>query len=138
MSDNARTRVVGCLLDVSRSMREALESDRSDERAVERLLTVLRATLKIAQAEQRHDPDALVFVGLFGLDTDTNLGCPSGVDLCSVTEALVGDGLDRGSGHELLIALANKENRPNIAKYIRTKLTNDEARIPNAHLQRHP
>ncbi|VUC21636.1 unnamed protein product [Clonostachys rosea] len=138
MSDNAHARVVGCLLDVSGSMRKALEPGQSDERATERLMAVLRTALKVAQAEQRHDPGALVFVGLFGLDTIANPGCPSLVDLCSATEAIVSDGSGTGSGHELLIALSNKENRPQIAKYIQTKLSDDEARILHGHLQRHP
>ncbi|KAJ4318661.1 hypothetical protein N0V84_006749 [Fusarium piperis] len=137
MSDEAFTRVVGCLLDVSGSMRKALEAGRSDEHAVERLVAVLRAALKVAQAEHRHDPGALVFVGLFGLDTDTKPGCPSGVDLFSVTETLVDDDSNHRSGHERLIALANDENRPNITKYIREKLTDVDARIVHAYLQRH-
>ncbi|KAJ0120058.1 Uncharacterized protein J7T55_000911 [Diaporthe amygdali] len=138
MSDTACPRIVGCLLDVSGSMLEALEAGRSDERAVERLLAILRAALKVAQAEQRHDPGSLVFVGLFGLNTTKNPGCPPGVDLCSFTEAIIGDESDHRSGHERLITLANEENRPNITRYIRKKLTDDEARILHAHLQRHP
>ncbi len=52
-------------------MREALGAGSSDQQAIERLDAVLRVALKLAQAEQRHDPDALVFVGVFGQVTPT-------------------------------------------------------------------
>ncbi|KAK4236843.1 hypothetical protein C8A03DRAFT_35227 [Achaetomium macrosporum] len=136
MSSTSPAAVVGCLLDVSDSMREALEAGRSDERAIERLRAVLRAALKLAQAEQRHDPNALVFVGVFGLDT--NNGCPPVADLCGAADALLGNPGNHGSGHNLLIARADKENVSHITKYIREKLTNDEARIVDAHLERYP
>ena len=67
MSERSPNTVFGCLLDVSGSIREALESGRSDERAIERLRAVPRAALKLAQAELRRDPQALPFVGVFGL-----------------------------------------------------------------------
>ncbi|KAL6399368.1 hypothetical protein AUP68_17914 [Ilyonectria robusta] len=136
MSSSSPAAVVGCLLDVSASMREALEAGRSDERAIERLGAVLRAALKLAQAEQRHDPNALIFVGVFGLDTDN--GCPPVADLCGAADALLGNPGDRRSGHNLLIARANKKKRSHITKYIQEKLTDDEARIVDAHLERHP
>ena len=47
MTDRSPTAVVGCLLDVSGSMRQALEAGRSDERAIERLRAVLSAALKL-------------------------------------------------------------------------------------------
>jgi hypothetical protein len=135
MPDLPPTTVVGCLLDVSGSMRKCLESGRSDERAGERLFAVLRAALKLAQAEQRRDSQALVFIGVFGLNTDK---CPSVVDLCAVLERLL-DGYDgHQTGHNLLVSLANQNSLEHITKYIRTKLTDDEARIVYAYLKRHP
>lgn len=79
MPDQSPTTVVGCLLDVSGSMHKALESGRSDERAGERLRAVLRAALKLAQAEQWRDSQAFVFVGVFGLNAAK---CRPAVDLC--------------------------------------------------------
>lgn len=117
-------------------MREALDAGRSDQRAIERFRAVLRAALKLAQAEPRHDPSALVFVGVFGLDTDN--GCPPVADLCGAADALLGNPNDHTSGHDLLVARANKQNSSHINKYIREKLNNDEARIVDAHLERHP
>src|SRR5579871_4555761 len=98
--------IVGCLLDVSGSMRSALEPGRADERAGERLRAVLNAALKIAKAEQRKDRNALVFVGVFGLDTRKK--CPAVIDLCGAVDALLGGRDDQRSGHELLIDLADE------------------------------
>lgn len=134
MPDQSPTTVVGCLLDVSGSMREAIQSGRSDECANERLCAVLRAALKLAQAEQRHDSHALVFVGVFGLKT---AGCPQVVDLCGVSNALLDGHVNHRTGHELLIALANENNLAHVTKYIRTKLSDNEARIVYAYLRRH-
>src|SRR4051812_37082459 len=96
------TSVVGCLLDVSGSMRAALEAGRAtpNEPGTERLRAVLRAALKVAQAEQRHDPGALVFVGAFGLRTDE--GCPPTIDLVgAAADAILGDsGQPHASGHD--------------------------------------
>jgi hypothetical protein len=119
-------------------MRTALQAGQSEDHTIERLLAVTRTALKVARAEQRQDPGALVFVGLFGLDTIANPGCPAIVDLCSATEAITTYGSESGSGHQLLIALANKENRPNIAEYIRKKISNEESLILHSYLQRHP
>lgn len=136
MSSSSPAAVVGCLLDVSGSMRNALEAGHSDERAIERLRAVLHAALKVAQAEQRHDPNALVFVGVFGLDTGS--GCPPTADLCAAADAILGHVGGHGSGHARLIARADQEGLPHIAKYIRGKLTDDEAYIVDVHLERHP
>ena len=129
--------VVGCLLDVSGSMRQALEPGRSDRPAAERLHAVLRAALKLAQAEEKRSPDAFMFVAVFGLQSET--GGPPSVDLCAVVDALLGNGNDDDgrSGHDLLVALANRNNLDHITEYIRTKLTDQEARIVHTHLQRH-
>ncbi|KAH7336028.1 hypothetical protein BKA65DRAFT_458517 [Rhexocercosporidium sp. MPI-PUGE-AT-0058] len=136
MSDRSPDTVFGCLLDVSGSMREALETGRSDEHTIERLRAVLRAALKLAQAELRRDPQALAFVGVFGLYVDTK--CPPVVDLCGIVKALLGGYQDHRTGHELLIALANQNNLAHITKYIRTKLSDDQARIVYVHLRLHP
>jgi hypothetical protein len=61
--------MIGCLLDMSASMRQTLEAEGGDKRAVERLRAVIRTAVQLAQAEQKHDPDALLFVGVFGLST---------------------------------------------------------------------
>ena len=127
--------VVGFLLDVSGSMRGALEAGRAEEPAVKRLQAALRAVLKVAKAEQQQHPDARVFVGLFGLNSDTNPGCPTQIDLCSVIEALVSDPSDRRTGHDLLAGLAKKNDRTHIERYTRTKLTDDGARFIYVHLQ---
>lgn len=132
------TSVIGCLLDVSASMRETWETGSGDQRAVERLQAVIRAAIQLARAEQKHDPDALLFVGVFGLDTDQ--GCPASIDLCSAIEgALAGDGADEGlDGRQLLIRLANRRNRSHIKRYIQKNLKEHEARIIHGYLRRHP
>ncbi|KAH0829407.1 hypothetical protein FOPE_10342 [Fonsecaea pedrosoi] len=131
--------IVGCLLDVSGSMREALEPDRTDENANrgvgERLGAVLRAALKIAQAEQKRSNNVLVFVGAFGLDEETS---PPVVDLCSVVEGLLSGYDGRKTGYELLIHLANQNNLSHITEYIEKKLTDDDARIIYTYLLQHP
>jgi hypothetical protein len=129
------TGAVGFLLDVSGSMRGPLEAGRAGEPAVKRLHAALRTVLKVAKAEQRQHPDARVFVGLFGLDSDGNPGCPTQIDLCSVIEALISDPSDRQSGHDLLVGLAKQNNRAHVEKYIRAKLTDDEARFLYVYLQ---
>lgn len=136
MSEISPTAVIGCLIDVSGSMRIALETGAGDGRAVDRLWAVLSAVLKLARAEQQHDPNALVFVGVYGLNTKA--GYPAIVDLGSVVEALLSGHQDEKTGHDLLIGLANQRNLSHINKYIREKLTDDEARIVYIYLQRHP
>jgi hypothetical protein len=97
---------------------------------------VLRAALKLTQAEQRYSPNALVFIGVFGLDTDK--GCPPVADLCGAADTLLQDPGDRRSGYSLLIARANKENVSYVKRYIQEKLTDDEARIVAKYLERYP
>ncbi|KEY75179.1 hypothetical protein S7711_01623 [Stachybotrys chartarum IBT 7711] len=126
--------VVGCLLDVSGSMQGALEAGGVEEPASQRLQAALRAIMRVAKSEQRQRPGALFFVGLFGLDSKTNPGCPTQIDLCSVIEALVGVPCDHRSGHDLLVSLAKRHNRTHIENFIRTKLTDDEARFIYIHL----
>lgn len=134
-TNSAPPTAVGCLLDVSGSMHQTLESGRGDERAVERLRAVLRAAVKLARAEQQHDPDALLFVGVFGLDTSK--GAPPSIDLCSAIEGLMStDG--QQNGHHLLTQLANRRGRSHITKYIQTKLKEHEARIIHNYLMRNP
>ncbi|KAK3185245.1 hypothetical protein K4F52_005945 [Lecanicillium sp. MT-2017a] len=145
MSDPPPRAVVGCLLDVSGSMRSALEAGRSDEDAIERLRAVLRAALKLAQAEQRHThdsetapPDPLFFVGIFGLAASEEHPYPPAVDLCGLTDVLVADSGDHRSGHDVLINRANENDVSYVSEYIRRKLSDREARIVNAHLKLHP
>jgi hypothetical protein len=129
--------IVGCLLDVSFSMRDVLETGKGDGRASDRLRAVLQAALKLARAEQRHHPNALMFLGAFGLADD----CPPVVDLCSLLEALLdGSGVSGSyrNGHEGLIALANQRNASHVTKYINERLSETQARIVYAHLQSNP
>ncbi|PNP52395.1 hypothetical protein THARTR1_06999 [Trichoderma harzianum] len=135
--------LVGCLLDVSGSMQKALEVGRPNEPATERLEAVIRAALRVAQSERNRCSNALLFIGVFGLkkkvvESDTEGVSPSVVDLCAVADALLGDYEGQSSGHNLLIARANKEGLSHISKYIRQKLTDSEARILDAHLRENP
>lgn len=126
--------MIGCLIDVSGSMRQALEPEGRDEPVTERLQAVVRAVLRLAQTEYGRDPGAQMFVGAFGLKSKY----PPVLDLCSVVEALI-DGSEGGqNGHDLLIALANEEHLGHITEYIRSKLTLNEALTIHSHLRRHP
>lgn len=136
MSDWSPNTVLSCLLDISGFMRESLETSSSGEHTIERVCAVLRATLKLARAKLRHDPQALAFVGVFGLNVDTR--CLPVVDLCSMVDALLSGYEDDRTGHELLIIMANENNLTHITEYIESKLTNEEARIVYIHLQWHP
>ncbi|RDW67255.1 vWA domain-containing protein [Aspergillus mulundensis] len=139
MPKDSPTKLIGCLLDVSGSMRNALDSEEGDGRATERFRAVLDTALRLARTEYRHDPHTSMFIGVFGLNCTEN-GGPHSVDLCAVVDELLSnydDGDDR-SGHDRLIALANQENRAHVAQYIRTKLTDHQARILHVHLQRQP
>ncbi|KAH7246655.1 hypothetical protein BKA59DRAFT_439300 [Fusarium tricinctum] len=138
MSNSNSQVVVGCLLDVSGSMRKTLEPDCSSELASERLGDVLRAALKLAQAERQQNPNALMFVGVFGLRTSEEAPNPPAVDLYRIADSLLDDVGNYDSGHDLLIARANQNNVGHISRYIRSKLSNREARIVNAYLRRHP
>jgi hypothetical protein len=128
--------ISGCLLDVSGSMREALEAGRADENATERLLAVFRAALKIARAENKTAPDCKIFVGIFGLNHTKR--CPTVVDLCGAVDALLEIRHDKRSGHDLLIELANGKDRAYIAKYIRENLSNDQANVVYKYLHQYP
>lgn len=137
MANQESSTLVGCLLDVSGSMRKVLEAGRSDERATDRFHAVLEAALNIARREQQNDAKTKMFVGAFGLDRQA--GYPPTVDLCGKIEALSRDAnQNNSSGHELLIEIANERNLAHITEYIRTKLTDSEARIVYACLQRRP
>lgn len=131
-----RSILVGCLLDVSGSMETVLETGRGNKRAVDRLRAILRAALKLARAEQYQNPNALMFVGAFGLKDKLS----QVVDLCELVDALL-SGIStprmNRSGHELLIDLANKNNVAHISKYIKERLKDEEARIVYIYLQRH-
>ncbi|KAL3441344.1 hypothetical protein BJX65DRAFT_299836 [Aspergillus insuetus] len=122
MTTSSVPTVVGCLIDVSESMREAFEARDPNESATKRFDAILYAALRIVQTEYQHDPNALMFVGAFGLKDKY----PQMVDFRSVVEAIVGDTSGRQDGHELLIAIS------------RTEMTKDEAMIVHAHLRRYP
>jgi hypothetical protein len=137
MAEISPSVTIGCLLDVSGSMHEALETEHSNEGTTERLRAALGAALQLARVEQGRDPHALMFVGVFGLNTEAR--CPAVVDLYDAISALLDlRGDDERSGRDLLIALANENNLSHIIEYIQTKLTDDEARIVHLHLQRNP
>ncbi|KAF5243564.1 hypothetical protein FANTH_8143 [Fusarium anthophilum] len=138
MPDPTPQIVVGCLLDVSGSMRNALEPSQSNEPAGDRLRAVLRAALKLAKAERQQNSNAFMFVGVFGLKTSKENPNPQAADLCGIADALLNESGNNSSGHDLLIARANANNVSYISKYIKTKLTCREARIVDAHLKLHP
>ena len=77
-----------------------------------------------------------MFLGAFGLDNERT----PAVDLCGLVDALL-DGTnspeDKRTGHEL-IALTNENNVAHVTQYIRTRLTEDQARVVHIHLQWHP
>ncbi|GKT51788.1 uncharacterized protein ColSpa_11969 [Colletotrichum spaethianum] len=75
---------------------------------------MLRAALKLAQSEQRHNPGALIFVGVFGLHTEKE--CLPATDLYRPADALIGAPGNRGSGRDILIAQANEETVSHITK----------------------
>ncbi|KAL4982144.1 hypothetical protein BDW68DRAFT_192404 [Aspergillus falconensis] len=139
MAEPSPTKLLGCLLDVSESMCDALDSGHGDTRATERFRAVLSTALQLARAEYRYDPHTSMFIGVFGLNCTSNGGPPS-VDLCAVVDELLSSYRDANdqTGHERLVALANQENLAHVAQYIRTKLTEHQARLVHAHLQRHP
>ncbi|RBR19400.1 hypothetical protein FVER53590_29375 [Fusarium verticillioides] len=130
--------LVGCLLDVSGSMRSALEPGQLNEPAGDRLRAVLRAALKLAKAERQQNSDAFMFVGVFGLQTSRGHLNPQAADLCGIANALLEDSGDNLSGHDLLIARANANNVSYVSRHIKTKLTSRQARIVDAHLKLHP
>ncbi|KAL4938532.1 hypothetical protein BDV06DRAFT_225899 [Aspergillus oleicola] len=118
MACKTPSRLVGCLLDVSGSMRKVLETGRScsESRALDRFHAVLGAALNIARREQQTDYKAEMFVGVFGLDRQA--GYPPTVDLCGIVDALLAEA--------------------HITEYIRSKLTDGVARILHTCLRRHP
>ncbi|KAI3531966.1 hypothetical protein CABS03_10654 [Colletotrichum abscissum] len=136
MTDASPSTIVGCLLDVSASMREALETDGSDERANDRLSAVLVAALKLAQSQNHHNSEALIFVSVFGLDNN-NKEHPKAIDLCEAADALLRLAADPRSGHDL-IDRAKEKGVPDIAKYIQREFLDGQARIIYAYLTRHP
>ncbi|KAF5964991.1 hypothetical protein FBULB1_12498 [Fusarium bulbicola] len=138
MPDPTPQIVVGCLLDVSGSMRNALEPSQSNEPAGDRLRAVLRAALKLAKAERQQNANAFMFVGVFGLKTSKEHLNPQVADLCGIADALLNESGNNSSGHDLLVARANANNISYISKYVKTKLTCREARIVDAHLKLHP
>ncbi|KAF4965137.1 hypothetical protein FSARC_7004 [Fusarium sarcochroum] len=128
MSDSSPRVVVGCLLDVSGSMRSTLEAGGPEEHTTERLRAIVHAALKLAQAGRQHNPDASMFVGIFGLGmTSEGLPYPSTADLCAIADHLFSDLEAHRSGHDLLISCANENNVPHVSKYIRQKLGDEEA-----------
>ena len=129
--------LIGCLFDVSGSMRSTLETGKGDKQAIERLHAVFSAALELAQAQQRQNSSTLMFIGAFGLDNKVT----AVMDICSLVDALLDHTKgpeDNRTGHEELVALANKNNAAHVTQYIHTSLTEAQARILHIHLQRHP
>jgi hypothetical protein len=126
--------LIGCLLDVSGSMRNAFGPRSITEGAVDRLHAVFGAALQIAEAERRQDSRSRMFVAAFGLEGD----CPLVVDLCGIAEILLAEHGNGPSGHDLLVGLANRQNLEHIADFIEERLTETEARVVYECLQRHP
>lgn len=138
MSDSSPSAVLGCLLDVSGSMRKAVAVEDRGKQPVERLVAVLRAALELARAERAHGTKTLMFVGISGMNE--KMRCSAVVDLCRTIEALLDlrRSGDTKSGHDRLVDTANSQNRAYIEKYIRSKLTNEEAEVSHRHLEQHP
>ncbi|KAL2831357.1 hypothetical protein BJY01DRAFT_254256 [Aspergillus pseudoustus] len=140
MDETPPVRLIGCLLDVSGSMREALEVDRPGTTPVDqrndRLHTVLRTALKLARAELKEEANSLIFVGVFGLETEK--GPPPSVDLGSVVDALLRIEQDSSTGHDRLIELAAGNNLAHVSEYIRTKLSSAKAAIVHDYLRGRP
>jgi hypothetical protein len=127
--------LIGCLLDVSGSMRNAFGSRLIAEGTVERLHAIFGAALQIAEAEQRRDSHSLMFVAAFGLLEEE---CPPVVDLCSIAEILLADYGSGSSGHDLLVSLARQRKVAHVAVFIKERLTEPEARLVFEYLQHHP
>ncbi|EMD69638.1 hypothetical protein COCSADRAFT_166614 [Bipolaris sorokiniana ND90Pr] len=125
----ARLALVGCLLNVSASMRNVLETGKGDERAIERVQAVLHAALRLARTDQLQDHNALMFISAFGLHNERT----PVVDLCGLIYAL----LDDTSGRKNLIRLVKEKNVPHVSRYIRTDITEHEACVVYSYLQRH-
>ncbi|KAI7976530.1 hypothetical protein EIK77_000218 [Talaromyces pinophilus] len=138
MANQEPSNLVGCLLDVSGSIRKVFdETNQSDGHALDRFNVVLGAALNIAHKKQQGGSNAKMFVGAFGLDRKARY--PPTVDLCGIAETLIGDiDSDDRSGHDQLIGIANENNLAHITEYIRTKLTDNVARIVYGCLRRHP
>ncbi|KAH7240304.1 uncharacterized protein BKA55DRAFT_542890 [Fusarium redolens] len=119
-------------------MRSALEPGHSNDPASDRFRAVLRAALKLAKAKRQQNPNAFIFVSIFGLQTSKEYPSPPAADLCGITDALLNDSGSNSSSHNLLIARTNANNMSHISKYIKTKLTCQEAQIINTHLKLHP
>ncbi|KAJ2974072.1 hypothetical protein NQ176_g6247 [Zarea fungicola] len=134
--------IVGCLLDVSGSMKTAIKpllDHKSDgkEETRDRLQAILTSTLNLAQAQEEAEPGADMFIGVFGLNADA--GYPPFIDLCSAIDSLgIHDDDNTGTGHERLVLIASQNNRAYIERYIKSKLTDAQANIIAAHLKKHP
>lgn len=123
MANQESSKLVGCLLHVWACTRS--------------LQCCARCSPQYARKEQQGGSNAKIFVGAFGLDRTA--GYPPTVDLCGIAETLIGDiDSDDRSGHNLLIGIANENNLAHITEYIRTKLTDNVARIVYGYLRRHP
>lgn len=103
MSDSNLQIVVGCLLDVSDSMRRFLESDCSSELVGERLGDILRVALKLVQVERQQNLNVLMFVGVFGLRIFEETTHAAAVDVCRIADSLLGDVGNHDCGRDLLI-----------------------------------
>lgn len=139
MSATLPNTVIGCLVGVSGSMRDALEAGRANEPSTERLVAVLRAILEAARIEFNRNSSAMMFVGAFGLNPEAR--CPTVVDLYGLVSALLAlrkEDSNTGSSHDRLVQLAADRNRLYIEKYIRRKLAPDEALILHNYLQQNP
>ncbi|GJN86978.1 hypothetical protein PLIIFM63780_010560 [Purpureocillium lilacinum] len=147
--DNTRTRLIEELLDDLDRKEAALkkaELDLEKEQEVRRRLQ--QDALGAAVRKQAHSTSSKPAVIA---DTEQCPTSPKTVNRLVQPERLgpvlrddAGNRYDyqmemgRESGHDLLIDLANDHDRAFIARYIRTKLTDDEARILHSYLRRNP
>ncbi|KAL4748441.1 hypothetical protein BDW72DRAFT_214824 [Aspergillus terricola var. indicus] len=142
MTGKSPLNLIGCLLDVSGSMRETLEGGWSESREADRQHAVFDAGLNLTRTGLPHnrlhlekDTNSLIFVGIFGLNGEQ--GYPPSVDLCSIVDALVRLQQDNRTGHDRLVGLANCNNLSHITEYIRGKLSASTAAILHDYLQLH-
>jgi hypothetical protein len=101
------------------------------------------AGLRLARAEKQRDPQAFMFVGVFGMEGKFH----TVLDLVAVASALIEQPPDRAaltvalldshrslrSGHELLTALLNDHQLEEVAGYVTSEFTERVHRASGAH-----
>jgi hypothetical protein len=89
---------------MSGSIRNALDTNKLDQKATDCLWAIIRAALQLARAEEAHSPNTYIFVGVFGLDQEQ--GFPPVINLGSIVNALLNNIEKEASGVNRLMELA--------------------------------